>query len=243
MKKVPKRVILTREEEDIERDRKVFEGYGFEVVSLPLIRSEGVPFEDNSGTFDWVVFQSVRAVRFFLERAEIPSECKIAVVGEKTKNYLESLGYRVDFVPEDQSAEGLSKELPLSGGERVLIPRSSIGRETLLKGLKERGCDVVDLVVYRVEVERHSPEKVRGTLAGGGFIVFASPSAVKGLFANLQREEILNYLRNLVVVAIGKTTKNYLESEGVTADIIPTKPLMEEVAVKIHTFWHEFCTL
>ena len=243
MKEVPKRVILTREEKDIERDRKVFESYGFEVVPLPLIRSEGVPFEDSSGAFDWVVFQSVRAVRFFLEGGEIPSGCKIAVVGERTREYLESLGFRVDFVPEDQSAEGLAKELPLSGGERVLIPRSSIGRETLMKGLKERGCDVVDLVVYRVEARLHDPEKVRKTLSGGGFIVFASPSAVKGLFANLQREEILNYLRDLMVVAIGKTTKSYLESRGVTADLVPSKPLMEEVAVKIHTFWHEFCTL
>ncbi len=240
-KAVPKRVILTREEEDIERDRHLFEAYRFEVVDLPLIRSKPLPFKDSFGSVEWMVFQSVKAVRYFLEGSQVPEGCRIAVMGEKTKEYVESLGYRVSFVPAEQRAEGFVREFPEGRGERILIPRSSIGRETVVKGLREKGYEVIDLVVYSVEVWRHPPSKVRSALSGGGFIVFASPSAVRGLFANLQKREILRYLNDLVVVAIGKTTKNCLASEGITADLVPAKPLMKEVAGKIHSLWHEYC--
>jgi len=239
---IPRRVILTREEEDIKRDSQLFESYRFEVARLPLIRSEPVSFNGDLEGFDWILFQSVKAVRYFLMGGQIPRRSKVAVIGERTKDYLESLGYEVSFVPKDQRAEGLVREFPEGKGERILVPRSSIGKETAVKGLRDKGYEVKDIIVYRVETRVHPPEVVRSVLSRGGFIVFASPSAVKGLFANLQRDEILSYLNRLVVVAIGKTTKEYLESEGLTADLVPSKPLMEEVAGKIHSFWHEYCT-
>ncbi len=242
-KPVPRRVILTREEKDIERDRSIFEEIGFEVVSLPLIKSEPADFVLGDLNPDWVLFQSVRAVEYFLMRADIPDGARIAVVGDKTRGYLESLGYRVDFVPSENSAEGLVREFPAGCGEKVLIPRSSKGRDTAIVGLKRKGYEVVDLIVYGVESRLHDPECVKETLSEGGFLIFASPSAVKGLFANLQKDDILRLLRGLVVVAIGKTTKKFLESEGLRADLIPRKPLMEDVAVAINSYWHDNCQI
>lgn len=241
-KHVPRRVILTREEEDIERDRSIFEEIGFEVVSLPLIRSEPANFVLGDPNPDWVIFQSVRAVKYFLMKVRLPERSRIAVVGEKTKEYLESLGYKVDFVPSENSAEGLVREFPVGGGEKVLIPRSSKGRDTAIVGLRKKGYGVVDLIVYSVESRLHDPEHVEEILSQGGFVVFASPSAVKGLFANLQKDDILRLLSGLVVVSIGKTTKSFLESESLRADLIPRKPLMEEVAVTINRYWHDNCT-
>ncbi len=236
-----KRVILTRTKEDIERDRVVFERHGFEVIPLPLIRVESIEFEPPRERPDLIIFQSAKAVSFFLERSGMPEGAKVVAVGEKTREILERCGIEVHMVPKEHSAGGLLKELPEGKGELVLIPRSEQGREDLLEGLPKKGYRVIALNVYRTFPVKYEEEVVLRALRGGGFIVFASPSAVKGLFANLQKEKALTLLENLVVVSIGKTTKRELEEFGVAPDLIPPKPLMEEVAGKIHEFWQENC--
>ena len=238
-----KRVILTRSKEDIERDKRVFENLGFEVAPLPLIETVPLDFEIPEFTPDYVVFQSAKAVRFFLKRWRVPKKTKVVAVGEKTKEVLEDLGIRVDLVPDEWSAEGIVRSMPEGRGETILIPRSKKGREEAIEGLKRKGYRVFTVEVYDTKIVNHSPERVREVLKGGGFLVFASPSAVKGLFANLQREEILKLLKGLVVVAIGKTTKRSLEKEGIDPSIVPKKPLMEEIGKEIERFWQENCKI
>jgi uroporphyrinogen-III synthase len=236
-----KRVILTRSEEDIEKDRKVFEDLGFEVVPLPLIDTVPLDFEMPRLKVDYVVFQSAKAVRFFLRKAEIPEGAEVVAVGEGTRRFLEGMGVEVHMLPEEWNARGIVRSFPEGSGEVVLVPRSKKGREEVLRGLEEKGYRVVPLEVYDTICVRHTPSKVREVLSGGGFIVFASPSAVKGLFANLQKEEILRLVKGLVVVAIGKTTKKELERRGLDPKIVPKKPLMEEVAREVERFWQENC--
>ncbi len=236
-------MILTRSEEDIERDREVFEKLGFEVVPLPLIETVPLDFEPPDLDPDYVVFQSAKAVRFFLKRWRVPEKTKVVAVGEKTKRVLEDLGVHVDLVPEEWSAEGIVGSMPEGEGKTVLVPRSKKGREEAIEGLKSKGYRVFTVEVYDTRTVTHSQEHVREVLRGGGFLVFASPSAVRGLFANLQRDEILKLTKGLVIVAIGKTTKNYLKTEGVDPDIVPEKPLMEEVSREILRFWQRNCKI
>ncbi len=241
-RKCVKRVILTRSAEDIEKDRKLFESIGFEVVPLPLIKTEPVEFEIPDINFDWIVFQSVKAVLYFLRKASVPCSAKIAVVGEKTRKILEEKGFSVSLVPSEHSAEGIVKAFPLSEGRNILLPRAEEGREEVISGLKEKGYNVVPLTVYRTTFVLYPVRKVEQLVEKGGFIVFASPSAVKGFFANVQEGKGKRLLNKCVVVAIGKTTKGELESRSISPLLVPTKPLMEEVAGKIHSFWQENCT-
>ncbi len=234
-------MILTRSEEDIERDRDIFERYGFSVVALPLIKIEPLEFEPPPEVPNIIIFQSAKAVKFFLSRTSVPEGSRVIAVGEKTKKALEEKGVQVDFVPKEHSAVGLLKELPEGKGELVLIPRSEQGREELLKGLPEKGYRVFPLNVYRTSIVLYPEEKIMKALGGGGFLVLASPSAVRGLFANLQRNFTANLLKGLVLVSIGKTTKMELEKFGFVPNIVPVRPLMEEVAGKIHEFWQENC--
>ncbi|WP_457600366.1 uroporphyrinogen-III synthase [Hydrogenivirga sp.] len=242
-KRTPKRVILTRSAGDIKRDRGLFERFGFEVVPLPLIETEPLEFELPEEAIDYVVFQSAKAVRHYLDRADIPGGAKVVAVGEKTRRALEQRGYEVWLVPKDMSAEGVLEEFPTGRGEVVLIPRSEQGRTELIEGLKGKGYRVIPLNVYRTVNPKHGKGKVLEALKGGGFVVFASPSAVRGLFANLPKELAKATLRDLIVVAIGKTTKEELEKSGIKPKIIPMIPLMEEVAGKIHEFWQENCLI
>ncbi len=236
----PKRVILTRSREDIERDKPLFEKFGFEVVPLPLIKTEPIDFEPPKEKPHFVVFQSAKAVRYFLNKHSIENT-RIVAVGEKTKKALEEMGYKVWKVPQENTARGILELFPQGKGETILIPRSEQGRLEAIEGLREKGYRVLPINVYRTVAEIHTPKRVEDLLSGGGFIVFASPSAVRGLFANLQKDKAIRLLGRLVVVSIGKTTKKELEKFGLEPNLIPTKPLMEEVAVKIHEYWQRNC--
>ncbi len=235
-----KRVILTRSPEDIEKDRGLFEKFGFEVIPLPLIETQPIDFEAPPEAPDIVVFQSAKAVRYFLSRAGV-GEARVYAVGDKTARALKEKGVKVFKVASESNALGLLREFPEGRGELVLVPRSEQGREELIVGLREKGYRVHPLNVYRTVEVSHEPESFRSVVEGGGFLVFASPSAVRSFFANMQRSGIEALQSNLVVVAIGKTTKKELEKFGVVPKVIPAKPLMEEVAGKIHEFWQENC--
>ncbi len=236
-----KSIILTRSREDIEKDKPVFEKLGFEVLSLPLVRTEPLEFKAPELEPDYVVFQSVKAVEYFLSRVALPPAVRIVAVGEKTKKALEKRGYRVWMVPGDSSAQGIVRDFPIGKGEKVLVPRSEQGRKEVIEGLRRLGYNVIPLNVYRTAFEKHRPETVEATLAKGRFILFASPSAVRSLFANLQEDRARERLKSLVVVAIGKTTKRELEEMGVSVRLVPSKPLIEEVAREILRYWQRNC--
>ncbi len=223
-----KKVLFTRSKEDIEKDRELFEREGFEVLALPLIEDVPLDFEVPEGPFDFVVFQSQKAVKHFLEKYPLKGKERILAVGEKTKALVEKYGYKVWAVPKDFYAEELSKLLHGHSG-KVLIPRSSIGRENVIESLKSLGFEVIALDVYETKLLEYTAEDFKAKVELSDFLVFASPSAVKSFFANLQKLRDKSFLKNKKVLCIGKTTKGEWQR---TFDIpceTPEKPTMEEV--------------
>ncbi len=236
-----KRVILTRSKEDIERDRSLFENLGFEVYPLPLIDTEPISFELPDIKLDYIVFQSAKAVRYFLDKVTVSPDTRIVAVGTKTRKQVESYGYKVWKVPSENTARGIVDSMPVGSGEVVLVPRSEQGRTEVLYGLETKGYRVIPLNVYRTLQLKYSQRTILKVLQGGGFIVFASPSAVRAFFANLPKAGKSTLTKSLVIVAIGKTTKEILKEEGLEPDLVPSKPLMEEVAKRIALYWQENC--
>ncbi len=232
------KVALTRSLEDIERDRSLFEEGGFEVIELPLIEEEVLNFEVPSLNFDFIVFQSPRAARVFLSRYKLGSE-KVVVVGEKTKKAVEELGYKVWAMPQNYYAEEIVRLFEgLSG--RVLIPRSAVGRDEVIEGLKALGLEVYPINVYRVKEKLYEKEELIDRLKRADVILFASPSAVRGLLANLQKEEATRLLRDKKIIAIGKTTKEFIHRELGLDSQMPEKPTVEKV-VELLKEWHKVC--
>lgn len=225
---MPLKVCLTRSQEDIERDRKLFEDLGFEVIALPLIEEEILDFELPDREFGFVVFQSPRAVKVFLSKCKLKNE-KVVVVGEKTKKAVEEYGYSVWAMPEDYYGEEVLRLFEgLSGS--VLIPKSAIGRDELVEGLKGLGLEVYTVNIYTVKPKLYKKEEVLEKLSMADVVLFASPSAVKGLLANLQKQNAISILKDKKVLCIGKTTKNFFEKELGLTCLIPEKPSMEKVA-------------
>ena len=87
-------------------------------VEIPLIAFKPVAASENLyaaidhlHTYDWIIFTSNVTVETFfsfnIKEADLP---KIAVIGEKTKQVLESKGLYVDFTPGHYVAEDFVEE-------------------------------------------------------------------------------------------------------------------------------------
>ncbi|MDW8294522.1 MAG: uroporphyrinogen-III synthase [Aquificaceae bacterium] len=227
------RVVLTRSPEDIQKDREVFEREGFEVIALPLIQEVPLHFEVPRVEFDFVVFQSPRAVRLFLSKYRLDGE-KVVVVGEKTKREVERFGYEVWAMPEDYYGKELLKIFRgLSG--KVLLPRSGVGRDEVVEGLRELGLEVYPLEVYTLKEKIYERGELVEKLSGADAVLFASPSALKGLLANLQKEDIKRLLAGKVLVCLGKTTEDFLKETLCLYCHTPEKPTLEKVVELLKT--------
>ncbi|MCK9906321.1 uroporphyrinogen-III synthase, partial [Frankia sp. Cpl3] len=119
------------------------------------------------GSFDWVMFTSANGVAFFFKRLrelglDIRSmRAKVAAVGPKTAAALEEKGLVVNVLPGEFRAEGLLNSLQgeLHAGEKVLLPRADIARETLPRELRERGLEVTEADTYDTVIDAENVDE------------------------------------------------------------------------------------
>lgn len=223
------KVILTRSPEDIERDRKLFEREGLDVIAIPLIKTVPIDFEPIDENFDFVIFQSAKAVRYFFEKAKLRGNEKVIAVGQAVKEAVESYGYSVYQIPEKYYAQEIKLLMEKEKRGKVLLPRSREGREELIQWLRDMSFSVYPLNVYRTEQILYEREDFLKRLSMGQFVFFASPSAVKGFFANLPKPEGTKLLKEKKIVCIGKTTKEELTSLSGLSCFLPEKQSVDSV--------------
>jgi len=170
-------------------------GAGARVVQVPVIEIVGPDDEgaevrraiDRVAGYDWVVFTSANAVEQFVPRlrdGRALGAARLAVVGPATEAALAGYHLVADLVPAVATADGLVAAMPdAPGGGRVLFPRAAGARETLPRGLREKGWSVDEVVAYRTAPAPPPGPPVIEALAGAGVVTFASPSAVHGYLA------------------------------------------------------------
>lgn len=124
--------------------------------------------ELQRGEFEWLVVTSATTVDVLMsQRTRVPASTKIAAVGETTAAALSLAGYRVDFIPESNSARGLVKEWPRASVRgRVLVPQSEIAEPTLVAGLTSLGFDTRFVAAYRT-VGVPVSERIAADVASG----------------------------------------------------------------------------
>jgi len=233
-----KRVLLTREYEDIDRDSKIFLEKNIGVIRLPLIKTVPVPFNLPAIKPDYVIFQSKNAFKYFKSKLESLPGAKIIAVGDKTKIYIEKENLKVWLKPEEQSAKGLCKAMENISKGTVWIPRSKVGGRELINCLKSMGFEIFPIDVYTTINIIYKPEIFTCRTSRADAILFASPSAVSGFFENLKNLYSSIDLKSKMLIAIGNTTKKSLEDRGYTADYIPEKPSVEAISEFLYSFWH-----
>lgn len=224
-------------------------------LALPTIRIE--PPGDRApldaalreladGAFTWVVFTSANAVDAVAGAAAdlgARDEClraiRAATIGEATTRAALDLGLDVAVVAGEPTSEGLVASLVprLQAGDRVLYPRSAIGREFLPVALRDAGIDVTTVDAYRTVPEMDISPEVLGRLRAGevDLILYSSPSSVSSLQALLGRERTL--IEHVPAICAGPVTAASVREAGLPVAKVshdPGPPAMVDAAA---AFW------
>jgi uroporphyrinogen III methyltransferase/synthase len=200
------------------------------VVELPAMRIEALDAAtltaslERISEFDWVVFTSQNAVRIAWDAlrssgrdARAFANAKVACVGKSTSDALLAHGLAADVVPERFVAEGVLEAMASRSdvkGARVLYLAAEGARDVLPNGLRELGCDVEVVRVYRSVSDGAGGDALRAALNDGtvDVVTFASASAVRGYVEVVGAE----LARAVPAISIGPVTSDAIRVAGIT---------------------------
>ena len=231
-----KRILVTRTHEQASELSQRLAELGAEPIEFPAIQI--LPLDDYAPLdaalaqkYGWVIFTSVNGVKFVWERLAalgrdaraFASTC-LGAIGPATAEELARHGLRADLVPHEYVAEAILEQIGNVAGQRILLPRADIARETLAQGLRERGAIVDEIAVYRtVTIDANDPraQQIRALIERSEIdaITFTSSSTVRGLVAALDhKSEIIN--QKFKIACIGPITAQAARDLGLRVDVI-----------------------
>jgi uroporphyrinogen III methyltransferase/synthase len=234
-----KRIVITRAPEQSAGLTAALQNLGAEVLLMPTV--EFAPPQDftvldaaiaHLADFDWILFTSQNAVRFFAKRlaqlsahaivAKQVEQPRVAAVGPATAEAAAKEGFRVDYVAKNHTGEALARELAGElKGKRVLLPRSDRADDRVSSALREAGAEVTDAIAYRTgapkSLDPDTLQRLRDAEVDA--IVFASPSAFHNLQGWMPAAELVALSHRVQFAAIGQTTARALRESGVQPEI------------------------
>ena len=230
-----KRIVVTRAAHQAEALNRLLRDKGAIPVSYPCIAIQ--PPADTSaldaalrdiGALDALLLTSANAVAAVADRLRTLdlqpdwSRLTVAALGAATEAaLLERLGIQADFVPAEQTAQGLARELPLEIGSRALLPQSAIASESTAEILRGRGAQARAVIAYETVIGGGGDD-LPGMLAREEIdaLSFASPSAVD-FFARRCPRSAAESARALPVACLGPQTANRARESGYASVIAP----------------------
>lgn len=229
------RIVVTGEREDL--DRKLpselgYNGLPLEWITVPVLKFEKLNVDEEAvkGQLtpppDWIIFTSTRAVTFWSELLlqlglDFPLETQVACIGEKTAEAANQDGFTPDFYPTEPGSEKFLEEFEdlISNNlakPRVFMPTAEGGRAMIPERLKELGCAVTTLPLYRTMAREDVGRVVsQEEIKKSSMIVFTSPSSVDAFIKNFSIPE------DILVASLGKYTSDHLAGRGIENRIVP----------------------
>ncbi len=211
------RVLFSANKDDLIRYTEKYDTL-LDIFPVESLEFKPLDFIVESKT-DWVVFTSKRAVDFFFKKVSVRYMCdkKIAAIGDKTAHALMEKGFRLDYVPEEFYGDSLLNFLKDKGKVIVI---------TALKYNKI--YDELDNVTVVPVYENVVPERIQFFKPEDEFDfgIFSSPSAFWHIKEALGGYGFAKKIKR--IVAIGKTTKSYIESCGFKAEM-PKKATIDDM--------------
>ena len=214
---------------------EMIEQNGGEVKHFPLIEivekgsKEDMEIVRNLHLYNWLIFTSQNAVRYFLKKCERHEfqltnlNAKIIAVGEKTAKQLKDAKLFVHFMPSTYSADVLVKEFQLAENEKGLFIRGSIAKSTITDAL-----NTDEWIVYETRPNTNFVSELDKCIVTSKepIVIFASPSAV-----DVYAKEIVPMLDwgYVKVASIGHITTAALVKYGVTPIVQPKTYTMQAV--------------
>ncbi len=167
---------------------------GANVISCPLVEVAypESPAVDEAiaalGTYDWVVFASVRAVRGFQKRLEAAgldaralAGCKVAAGSASAALALRRLGIMADLASDIDGRRGLTRVLARDGaleGSRVCYLRVHPAGVAAAGELRDAGAEVDDVVASRIVSSTPTESAMSVVNKGVDAVVLRGPLAV-----------------------------------------------------------------
>lgn len=173
-----------------------------DIIHKPFIQLKQLHFNEKllDHSYDWLIFSSKNAVKYFYPYLKNVKVKKVAVIGDKTAEYCNELGISVDFVPRDFSQEGFLDEFKISE-QHLLLPSSEKARPKLVQQLSKYN-EVVKIDLYRPVPNFKNISQVKSLVRKHQIdaVTFSSSSAVEFYFKEDNVPEFDYYF------AIGKQT-------------------------------------
>lgn len=246
-------VLVTRTREQAHALVDPLEALGAEVLTMPVLEvvdpEDWTPADEAIralGSYDWLIFTSTNAVDKFLRRFRMAGgsrddllSCCIAAVGSATAHKLRTHGLPPTIVPEDFRAEGLIaafNELGTDKCRRVLIPRAEEAREILPDALRELGCDVDVVIVYRTAPAAADPKVIRRLREGNVDVVTFTSGAMAKAFLDMieaKKLDVRKVMEDVLVASIGPITSEALRQLGYDEDIQAETSTMDSLVAAI----------
>lgn len=210
-------------------ERKKLEGFGAEVVELPMI--EIAPPSDHGpileavreiSTFDWIVFTSPNGVsaffRFLGNDRRGALRAHFACVGAETQRMLCEEGYQASIVPKEFLTRQLGTELAKNydlHGKKVMLARAEEADRKITEILRSGGAEVIEAPVYRT-IRKEVSSGIDFSLDGITDITITSPSIVEAVVSNFGVDEITS--RKIRIHCIGPVTRDKAVKLGLRVD-------------------------
>jgi uroporphyrinogen-III synthase len=249
-----KRIVVTRAVEQAQELVARLEKMGAIVLLFPAVSFS----EPNNTTeldrairslveFDWILFTSANAVRFFARRCRKmgvePNQegnYLCAAVGPATASAVAAEGFSVDHVAQEFVGTQLARELSASlAGKKILLPRSNRAGPDLPDALRAAGAEVTDVVAYHTGgVGAIDPEVMRTIReAQVDVISFFSPSAVENMRAELGGKVLSSLAAKVALAAVGPVTAAALGGAGLPVAIEAPTATAESMAAAITNYF------
>jgi uroporphyrinogen III methyltransferase / synthase len=249
-----KRIVVTRAIEQARGLKDLLEKLGATVLLIPAV-SFSEPADSTEldrairslDEFDWILFTSANAVRFFANRcrklgrafAEGKRPC-CAAVGPVTASAAAAEGFTIDYVAKEFLGAALAWELGASlVGKRVLLPRSERAGRDLPDALKAGDAEVTEVVAYHTGGVGAAEPGVMEALreARVDVVSFFSPSAVENLRGELGADVLSRLASKAALAAVGPVTATALRKAGLPVAIEAPEATAESMTVAIEKYF------
>ncbi len=201
---------------------------------------------DVADSYDYIIFTSINAVKYFLNHYENDSsnlncKTKIVAIGKKTASILIDNNIDVDLIPENSSSNCLDKLLTeqLVNKKSILIPGSRLAKADLSNSLEIKGALVDFIVVYENEIPKNidSNDINNVTNKDINLFVFTSPSTFYNFVSIFNIENVELFFESKIIATIGLVTKDAIEKENLSVNIMPSEYNLSSLVIEIKKYY------
>jgi uroporphyrinogen-III synthase len=161
---------------------------------------------------------------------------KVAAIGPKTAQSLESHGVKPDFVPDEYVAEAILPGLGDLRGCWVLLPRAEIARKALPEAIVEAGGVAHEIAVYQTLPADIDRDGLASLKSGVDAVTFTSPSTVENFVEIVRRAgfDPLSLPGNPQIACIGPITQKAAQGAGFVDIVVADEYTTEGIVTLLH---------